>query len=145
MFLTERAISDKVNKQTLNLKWGSTMVPTPLPQTMRLNPLSKILILHPRTVLRILAKKVNVSWNEDDNRQIDIQRIISILNIKNEDSFARVLAGKDFLLTGDTAPEYVEVQPRTFRYRGYTPLFRRPKIVRYSAHDLVNQHVREFM
>ncbi len=144
MFLTERAISDKVNKQVLNLKWDSMMA-LPLPQTMRLNPLSKILILHPRTVLRILAGTVNTSWCEDDNRQISIDRIVVILKIENVISFARILHGKDFLMTGDQAPEYVDVQPRTFRYRGYTPLFRRPKIVRYSALDLVNEHVREFM
>lgn len=100
--------------------------------TTTLNELAEVLKCHPRTILRAITRKKNPYWVEGYDPNF-WETHLAFLDIS---SIRQILNGKDEFLKPAEAAKYLNIHPRTFRYRKYIPTIRFGKIVRYSKNYL---------
>lgn len=106
---------------------------------IRLSSIAEALKLHPRTVLRHMEDESNPYWTEDHNPELNLLEIAEIFGCSHE-FLIRILKCRDDAFKEKEAAKFLSISPRVFRRRGYTPVIRKSRIVRYSRMDLANEH-----
>lgn len=93
---------------------------------------SKILALHPRTILRATSRKVNPYWAEGHDCPLDTADLSRAFKVKPMRMDAVFVDNKPLLKPADAA-KFLNLHPRTFRAYNYEAVVRNGHVVRFSA------------
>ncbi len=109
---------------------------------IKLDDVAKLLKVHPRTVLRGVANKVNTYWAEDHNPEVGLGKVAKAFGTDLK-ALIKALKDRDEFLTPAQAANFLDVPISTFRHRKYKAEIRRGNVVRYSRSDVINEHLRK--
>lgn len=108
-----------------------------------LNHAAKVLGVHPRTVLRALSNEPNPYWVEGHDPVISLVDLVAAYDCPAR-IMAAVIRGDDALLNTQEAAEYLDLKPRTFKWRRYTPTIRHRGVVRFARSKLIHEHIKNW-
>lgn len=108
-----------------------------------LDDIAHVLKVHPRTVLRALTGNPNEYWYDGHNPRLEIYKVARAFKCKAV-SIVQALEGREEFLKPEEAAAALDLLPRTFRYRGYTPTIRVGRVVRYARSKLITENFARF-
>jgi hypothetical protein len=108
-----------------------------------LNRMADALRVHPRTILRALAGKVNTYWAPGHNPNISVEEVAKTMGMPPA-ALKDALNGNDMFLTPEEAAEELGIPLRTFRYRRYPAQVRKGTAVRYSLNLLTEYQKKHY-
>jgi hypothetical protein len=110
-------------------------------KNMKLDDIAKIMDTHPRTILRAVTGEENPYWATGHNPDQNLDEFFEVYNIDPKD-FARVVNKKDVFLKPKDAASFLNISPRTFRYRNFKAAARYNGVVRYSRKSLITEKIK---